>query len=187
MRTRRAAWLQIADNAKPIRCVLWDQSDSGARLAPAYANKLPDVFTLVLDKATARRCRIVWRKGPLVGVKFLSGDDGEQSCGAPANKPPPIDLSPELLASIRLPAAITAPDSPIPGGPPVSFFAAGFVLVLIGLTVLFYFADRESGSGAAWAAAVCAQASSLCAHPEFPAGGSVLMALVYFVARGMEV
>ena len=71
MHTRRAALIKSSDNPKAIRCVLWDQSDSGARLAAPYANKLPPVFTLINANETARVCRIVWRKGPLVGVKFV--------------------------------------------------------------------------------------------------------------------
>ena len=44
----------------------------------------------------------------------------------------------------------------------------------------------QSELGSAWALNVCEEAGSLCRHPEFPGGASVLMALVYFAARGME-
>jgi hypothetical protein len=183
VRTRRAAWVDIGGNAKPSRCVLWDQSEDGARLAPAHASKLPDTFTLILDKTTAQRCRVVWRKGPLVGVRYLRGGEDEASAAKPAVAEPRHELSPELRRSL---AAHGAGSAALAADPSVSFFAAGFVLVLIGLTALFYFAGQQSEQGSAWALDVCQGAGSLCRHPEFPGGASVLMALVYFAARGME-
>jgi hypothetical protein len=183
VRTRRAAWIDVGGDAKPVRCVLWDLSEGGARLAPAQANKLPDSFTLILDKTTAHRSRVVWRKGPLVGVRFLLSAEDEKAAAKPAVAEPPRELSPELRRSL---AAHGAADAALAAGPSVSLFAAGFVLVLIGLTALFYFAGQQSELGSAWALNVCREADSLCRHPEFPGGASVLMALVYFAARGME-
>jgi hypothetical protein len=184
VRTRRAAWIDAGGNAEPTRCVLWDLSESGARLAPAQASKLPDIFTLILDKTTAHRCGVVWRKGPLVGVRFLlSAEDEQAAVAKSAAAELPRALSPELRRSL---AGHGAADAALAAGPSVSFFAAGFVVVLIGLTALFYVAGQQSGLGSAWALNVCQQADSLCRHPEFPGGASVLMALVYFAARGME-
>jgi hypothetical protein len=183
VRTRRAAWIDVGGDAKPVRCVLWDVSESGARLAPAQADKLPDIFTLILDKTTAHRCRVVWRKGPLVGVRFLLSAEDEKAAAKPAAAAAPRELSPELRRSL---AGHGAADAALSAGPSVSFFAAGFVLVLIGLTALFYLAGQQSELGSAWALNVCQEANSLCRHPEFPGGASVLMALVYFAARGME-
>ena len=182
VKTRRAAWINIDDNAKPVRCVLWDVSEDGARLAPAQAGKLPDVFTLVLDKTTAHRCRVRWRKGAQVGVRFLRGSVDDNT---PADKPQTAGPPRDLPAGLRV-AASALDDASLPAGPSVSFFAAGFVVVLIGLTVLFYLAGHQSELGSAWALNVCEEAGSLCRHPEFPGGASVLMALVYFAARGME-
>jgi len=181
VRTRRAAWINVDDSAKPIRCVLWDVSEDGARLAPAQAGKLPDVFTLILDKTTAHRCRVRWRKGAQVGVRFLRGGVDDN---APADKPQTAEPPRDIPAGLRSP--VGAYDASLPTGPSVSFFAAGFVLVLIGLTILFFLAGHQSELGSAWALNVCEEAGSLCRHPEFPGGASVLMALVYFAARGME-
>lgn len=184
VKTRRAAWLNIDGGAQPIRCVLWDVSEDGARLAPAQAGKLPDVFTLILDKTTAHRCRVMWRKGAQVGVRFLRGGaDDNVPAAKPLTAEPPRDLPPGL----RSPLPVFAPNDSAPPGRSVSFFAAGFVMVLIALTALFYLAGYQSELGSGWALNVCQQAGSLCRHPEFPGGASVLMALVYFAARGMEV
>lgn len=183
VRTRRAAWIDAGGDAKPVRCVLWDLSEGGARLAPAQASKLPDIFTLILDKTTAHRASVVWRKGPLVGVRFLLSAEDERAAAARPAAASAREISAELRRSL---AGHGAVDAALPAGPSVSFFAAGFVLVLIGLTVLFYFAGQQSELGSAWALDVCQGAGSLCRHPEFPGGASVLMALVYFAARGME-
>ena len=184
VKTRRAAWINIDGNAKPVRCVLWDVSEDGARLAPAQAGKLPDVFTLVLDKTTAHRCRVMWRKGAQVGVRFLRRAAEEN---APAAKPQPAEPPRELPAGLHSAVGAYALDgAAVPTGPSVSLFAAGFVLVLIALTVLFYLAGQQSELGSPWALNVCQEASSLCRHPEFPGGASVLMVLVYLAARGME-
>jgi hypothetical protein len=184
LRTRRAAWIAVEDNAKPVRCVLWDVSDDGARLAPAQAGKLPDVFTLILDKTTAHRCRVMWRRGAQVGVRFLRGtDDANAAAGKPQTAGPLRDLPDGFKRPV---AAYALDDSALPAGPPVSFFAAGFVLVLVALTILFYLAGRQSELGSAWALNVCQEAGSLCRHPEFSGGASVFMALVYLAARGME-
>jgi hypothetical protein len=69
---RRAAWLTVSGQTRPVPCVLWDISHGGARLAAAKHNELPDVFTLVLPKTgVEHRCAIVWRNQRFVGVKFL--------------------------------------------------------------------------------------------------------------------
>jgi hypothetical protein len=184
VRTRRTAWIDLGGNAKPVRCVLWDQSEDGARLAPAYASRLPDAFTLILDKTTAHRCGVAWRKGPLLGVRFLRSVEEERALAAKqSGAEPPRELSPEMRRAL---AGAGSADAALPTGPSVSFFAAGFVLVLIGLTALFFFAGQQSELGTPWALDVCQEAGSLCRHPEFPGGASVLMALVYFAARGME-
>jgi hypothetical protein len=184
VRTRRTAWIDVGGDSTPVRCVLWDLSEGGARLAPAQASKLPDIFTLILDKTTAHRCSVVWRKGPLVGVRFLLSAEDEQAAAAkPAAAEPRRELSPELARSL---AAHGSGDAALAAGPSVSFFAAGFVLLLLGLTALFYFAGQQSELGSPWALNVCHEADSLCRHPEFPGGASVLMALVYFAVRGME-
>jgi hypothetical protein len=185
VRTRRAAWINVDGNAKPLRCVLWDVSEDGARLAPAQAGKLPDLFTLVLDKTTAHRCRVMWRKGAQVGVRFLRGGDDEH---APAANPQAAEPPRVLPPGFHSPVGVYAlGDADVAGGPPVSFFAAALVLLLIALTVLFYLAGQQSELGSAWALNVCQEATSLCRHPEFPGAATVIMVLVYLAARGMEI
>jgi hypothetical protein len=70
---RYSGWLRIGRNAPPIRCVICDVSDGGARLSAAAPHKeLPDRFTLVLAASTVqRRCEVVWRDECFVGVRFV--------------------------------------------------------------------------------------------------------------------
>src|SRR5712692_9854119 len=70
---RYAGWLRIGRNVPPVRFVLCDISDGGARpIAHAPHRELPDRFTLVLAAATVqRRCKVVWRDEHFVGVRFI--------------------------------------------------------------------------------------------------------------------
>lgn len=187
-RTRLAAWIKLNGSAKPIPCVLWDQSEKGARIAAGHSGTLPDVFALLRDKeAPPRLCRVRWRKGSMVGVRFIEPGETVDASTAPARvadaQAPRMNLD-----GIKLPPMALYPD--IHDGPPpgssISKMAGGFMLLLLALTAMFYFAGQESGTGSAWAANVCRNASNMCRHPEFSGGAGILMALVYFVARGME-
>ena len=57
---------------KPVRCMLSDISDTGARLDVPYPDKVPERFRLWLTSSgTARRtCQVVWRKTHQMGVRF---------------------------------------------------------------------------------------------------------------------
>ena len=71
---RRAAEIILGEHEPPVRCVIWDISDGGARLAVAYPlASLPRTFTLALykDASVQRHCEVVWIDTKYVGVKFL--------------------------------------------------------------------------------------------------------------------
>ena len=71
---QRGAQVTIKGHDQPVRCVIHDISDGGARLSldPRPAT-LPHVFTLVLLKDSAQRnCRVVWTDSRFIGVKFIS-------------------------------------------------------------------------------------------------------------------
>lgn len=69
---RRAAVLSFAPAGKPFPCVVWDLSDSGARLAIACPTAdVPHKFHLLLAKDVLRNCEVVWKNTRFVGVKFL--------------------------------------------------------------------------------------------------------------------
>jgi PilZ domain-containing protein len=70
---RRAAWINLGNHCPPVRCVLWDISPGGARLTAARKlEDLPDQFSLVLNEAVERKCRVIWRKGRFLGIAFIN-------------------------------------------------------------------------------------------------------------------
>ena len=61
----------IWPNGIPVKCVVRNLSETGAKLK-VYGPVLRNIVDLVLDQDHSRRsCRVVWRKEPMVGVKFL--------------------------------------------------------------------------------------------------------------------
>ena len=71
---RRYAEVVTGPQKPPVRCVVWDISNSGARLAVARPlMTLPPRFLLQLDKGgrVQRKCEVVWTDAGFVGVKFV--------------------------------------------------------------------------------------------------------------------
>lgn len=72
---RRGAELIFDAHEAPAGCVIWDISDSGARLSVAHPPEdLPHTFTLVMfkDASVRRDCEVVWTDTKYIGVKFIS-------------------------------------------------------------------------------------------------------------------
>jgi hypothetical protein len=58
-------------NGVPVRCTVRNVSETGAKLE-VHEPVLQNTFDLVFDLDKSRRsCRVVWRKEPFMGVKFL--------------------------------------------------------------------------------------------------------------------
>ena len=68
-----SAWVYLGGNVLPLICVLWDISDTGARLVIPSPEALPDYFYLLMsrEERPGRRCKVVWRKGSNVGLSFV--------------------------------------------------------------------------------------------------------------------
>jgi len=70
---RRTAEVLFGPNEPPILCVIWDMSESGARLAAARPLlHFPPRFTLFLDGKVQRKCEVVWTDARYVGVRFVN-------------------------------------------------------------------------------------------------------------------
>jgi len=70
---RRAATISFNAQRPSVKCVIWDISQGGARLAVALPSaELPREFTLNLleDGCVQRDCEVVWTDRRFVGVKF---------------------------------------------------------------------------------------------------------------------
>jgi PilZ domain len=59
-------------DAPVLGCTISDISESGARLNLEADAELPDTFVLLLTRngRARRHCRVIWRDGLTVGVKF---------------------------------------------------------------------------------------------------------------------
>jgi hypothetical protein len=69
--THRAT-LMMSGEDDTRSCIVKDASDTGARLKIPAAQELPEGFTLLLSSVGGprRNCRVVWRDGDAVGVRF---------------------------------------------------------------------------------------------------------------------
>ena len=79
-RMRRAAWLSVNGASTPIRCVVWDISKGGCRLAAPHTESLPEIFVVDMRPTSQDRffCRVIWRKDSFVGVEFIKPAEAER-------------------------------------------------------------------------------------------------------------
>ena len=54
-----------------LGCNILNVSESGARLMPADMTLCPSTFVLKPQDGPPHHCEIVWRKGGMIGVRFL--------------------------------------------------------------------------------------------------------------------
>jgi hypothetical protein len=66
------AWIVLAADQPPYKCMLSDVSKAGAKISIAGHLEVPDEFSLLLseDGSTRRSCRVVWRESTHMGVEF---------------------------------------------------------------------------------------------------------------------
>jgi hypothetical protein len=65
----------VTDGKEPPRtCTMFDVSQTGAPLVLETNDELPDRFLLLFTRngGARRSCRVVWRTGVTVGVKFAN-------------------------------------------------------------------------------------------------------------------
>ena len=53
------------------RCFILNMSDTGAQLMPQDVIECPNEFVLKPSIGQERDCEVVWRKGELVGVRYV--------------------------------------------------------------------------------------------------------------------
>jgi len=71
---RRIGWLSKTKGENLRECVVFDESEKGARLVVDSPHEIPDTFYLYLslDFASRRRCRVAWRSAREIGVEYLA-------------------------------------------------------------------------------------------------------------------
>jgi PilZ domain len=69
-RALKAARIVFKGHEAVFDCVVRNLSDGGACLKVESPIGIPDSFELMLDDASVRHCRVVWRKATQIGVNF---------------------------------------------------------------------------------------------------------------------
>jgi PilZ domain len=66
-------WITLEGGFAARPCVVQDLSTSGAKVTIEDLNALPAKLRLAFsrDARTGRNCEVVWRRGKVVGVKFV--------------------------------------------------------------------------------------------------------------------
>ncbi|MFZ5734071.1 MAG: PilZ domain-containing protein [Pseudomonadota bacterium] len=67
------AWIAFPGSFGVVECAVLDMSPSGAKLSVPNAERLGGRFTLTfsVSSRTGRTCEVRWRKGSLMGVRFV--------------------------------------------------------------------------------------------------------------------
>jgi hypothetical protein len=66
-------WITLEGGFAARPCVVRDLSTSGAKITIDDPNSLPAKLRLAFsrDARTGRSCEVVWRRGKVVGIKFV--------------------------------------------------------------------------------------------------------------------
>ena len=69
----QSAWITLEGGFAARQCVVQDISSAGAKIAVDDAANLPGMLRLAFsrDARSGRDCEVVWRRGKVVGIKFV--------------------------------------------------------------------------------------------------------------------
>ena len=71
-RTNQPAWMTVDGSFATRQCTVLDISEGGARLKVEDAHFVKPHFHLRFERnSPGRLCRVAWRKGDVIGVKFV--------------------------------------------------------------------------------------------------------------------
>jgi hypothetical protein len=70
----QSAWIALEGKDAKYECTLMDVSLTGAKIFIDVGTRVPKTFSLtfVPHSRAKRNCEIVWRRGRLLGLKFVS-------------------------------------------------------------------------------------------------------------------
>jgi hypothetical protein len=70
---RQPGWITLDGGFAVRPCVVQDMSSTGAKITMDDSNILPARLRLAFarDARTGRDCEVVWRRGKVLGVKFV--------------------------------------------------------------------------------------------------------------------
>jgi hypothetical protein len=71
-RTNQPAWMTIDGSFAARQCTVIDISEGGARLRVEDPQFVKPHFHLKFDRTSpGRACKVAWKKGDLIGIKFV--------------------------------------------------------------------------------------------------------------------
>jgi hypothetical protein len=70
---RQPGWITFDGGFAVRPCVVQDMSSTGAKITIDDSNMLPAKLRLAFarDARTGRNCEVVWRRGKVLGIKFV--------------------------------------------------------------------------------------------------------------------
>jgi hypothetical protein len=73
-KTANEAWMTLEGGFAKRNCTIMDLSVTGACIQMQDASHVPGVVSLAFSKDVRKltRCRLIWRKGSMIGVEFLA-------------------------------------------------------------------------------------------------------------------
>lgn len=68
------AWITLDGGFAARQCRVLDLSKNGAKLVVETAEHIPTIIQLAFsrDARTGRTCEVLWRRGKMLGVRFIS-------------------------------------------------------------------------------------------------------------------
>lgn len=71
-RTNQLAWITVDGGFAARQCTVLDISQGGARLRVEDPHFVKQRFDLKFERTSpGRACKVAWRKGDLIGIKFV--------------------------------------------------------------------------------------------------------------------
>lgn len=66
--------VDAGEGREPMKCLIWDISEAGARLTLTEKARMPDKMVALIGNVT-RPIRLVWQNGDQIGIEFLEVED----------------------------------------------------------------------------------------------------------------
>ena len=77
-RVLKKALIVFNNGHSTVGCHILDISEGGAKLLPTDVVSCPREFALKPLTGGPRQCEVIWRRGPVLGVRFLGLDQSEK-------------------------------------------------------------------------------------------------------------
>jgi hypothetical protein len=70
----QSAWIEVGGKSIQYECILMDVSLNGAKIFVDLDVPIPSSFSLIFvpHSRAKRNCQVVWRRGRLLGLKFVA-------------------------------------------------------------------------------------------------------------------